>query len=90
MKDIINKMLKNIESIVKIKEYNLIFKKFIIIMKNHFSFFFNNHLKSMIFILYIEFGKIFRFINSIEYFIDEKKEIMILNNYFIEISIINV
>ena len=49
-KDVVNEMLKNVKSITKIKKYNLIFKEFIVIMKIHFSFLFNNHLKSIVFI----------------------------------------
>ena len=80
MKEIINKVLKNSENITEIKEYNLIFKKFIIISKYHFSFLFYYYSKMIIFILYIKLNKIFHFFNSIKDFIEEKKKIIILDN----------
>ena len=83
MKEIINKVLENFESIIEIEGYNLIFKEFIMILKYHLSFLFYYYSKIIIFILYIKFDKIFHFFNSIKDFIEEKKKIIILDNNFI-------
>ena len=82
-------MLKNAESIAKTKGHNSIFIKSIATAERSFPFFVESHLEVMISLWHIEFSEEFRFADSIEDFVDERKRIMVLDNDLIETPIID-
>ena len=75
--------MKNYKDIIKIKEYNQIFKMIIFNMKDYFIFIFFYNIYMIEDVIYIELDEMLYIFDSIHDFDDERYKIMILDDHMI-------